>query len=186
MPAETGLDGELAAEAAALGAARKRELEAGGHQRAVLDRLPEEELGLDREVAESGRGGPVAGVHDHHRDLHLDVPARQEWQLDGGRHLRLTPVPALLVLDSQLQLALGEGTPSNDSAEELDVGLLLGHRGSGREEERRGDQRAEPAHEHEGPPLPEQVRRSWLARRARKARRGWLVEATSSGSACPP
>src|SRR5207249_10392819 len=59
---DEGLGGELAVEAAALGAAWKRELEAGGHQRAVLDRLPEEELVLDREAAESGRGGRVPRV----------------------------------------------------------------------------------------------------------------------------
>src|SRR5882672_4669826 len=69
-----GLDGDLAAQAPALRAARQAQLESAGQEHEVLDRLPQEEFVLKLEVARARRRGGIVRILVQEGHLDFDLP----------------------------------------------------------------------------------------------------------------
>src|SRR5438132_2235572 len=178
-----GLDGDLAAQAPALRAARQTQLESAGDEHEVLDRFPQEELVLKLEVARPRRRGRIVGVPIREWHLDFDLPPRRDGPLESARELARAALTGLRVLEARFQLALDDGPTRDDGIEELDLWLLVGARGN-REEQEGGHERAGMAQGSSF--MPEQPPAPVAGWRRRRRSAGWLVRATSSGSACLP
>src|SRR6267142_216527 len=95
------LDGDLAAQAPALRAARQTQLESAGQEGEVLDRLPEEKFALKLEVARARRRGGIVRIliQKWHLDFHL--PPRRDGPLERAREPARAALAGLRVLEAR-------------------------------------------------------------------------------------
>src|SRR5215467_5906286 len=76
------LDAGLAPELSTFRPARKARLEPGRDLSGIVERPVNEEFVLDRQIAHTTRRASVTRAAEHERDLELDLPARQNRELE--------------------------------------------------------------------------------------------------------
>src|SRR5205823_4202900 len=129
------LDGGLTSQPSALGARRKPELESRREERPVLDRLEEQELVLDLDVAGACRALALARLGEDRGNLELELPPRQQGQLERRSQLAPAPLVALVMPRAELELALDHGPARDQRVEEFEARLVVGPEGDRRRED---------------------------------------------------
>src|SRR2546430_832321 len=90
----------------------------------TLLELVQEELVLERQIADAAHRSLIARVGEHQRNLQTHTPSRQNGNLEGTTHFGDPARRAFFVIDSKLEFAVEEGSTRHEWIDELAVDVV--------------------------------------------------------------